>query len=264
MTQTPLEPPRLERAEIGARTLRTDNWRRQPMINGAILLVFVVYATWAILVNENYFVEPYISPFYSPCLVTTCAEGAGWQFVPWVAWLTPSILIIGVPMGFRMTCYYYRKAYYRSIWQSPTACGVKEPHKKYTGETRFPLIIQNVHRYFFWVATLFNIILTWDAIIAFRDHEGNWGHMGLGTLVLLINAVLLWAYSLSCHACRHTFGGRLKHFSKAPVRYWMWTQITRLNAKHMEIAWVSLVWVGLTDLYIRLVASGTITDIRFF
>ena len=141
---------------------------------------------------------------------------------------------------------------------------MREPHAKYTGETRLPLILQNVHRYFFWIAMAFNVILTIDAIIAFRNHQDQWGHMGLGTLVLVVNAALLWLYSLSCHVCRHTVGGRLKHFSKHPVRYWMWTQVSKLNARHMQFAWLSLFWVLLTDLYIRLVASGAITDPRFF
>ena len=110
----------------------------------------------------------------------------------------------------------------------------------------------------------FNVILTADAVIAFRNHSGQWGHMGLGTLILLVNAALLWLYSLSCHACRHITGGRLRNFSKHPVRYWMWTQVSKLNAKHMQYAWISLYWVLLTDLYIRLVASGAISDPRFF
>ena len=167
-------------------------------------------------------------------------------------------------MGFRFTCYYYRKAYYRAFWQSPTACAVREPHKKYTGETRLPLILQNLHRYFFYIALLFNVILSIDAVIAFRNPAGQWGHMGLGTLVLIVNATLLWLYSVSCHACRHVTGGRLKHFSKHPIRYWMWTQVSKLNTTHMQFAWLSLFWVLLTDLYIRLVASGAITDPRFF
>ena len=32
----------------------------------------------------------------------------------------------------------------------------------------------------------------------------------------------------------------------------------------MPIAWVSLFGVALTDLYVRLVANGTIRDLRFF
>src|SRR5713101_6475021 len=191
-------------------------------------------------------------------------EGFRVRLIPWLTWLTPAIIIIGGPMGFRLTCYYYRKAYYRAFWRAPAACAVREPHAKYTGETRLPLILQNLHRYFFWIALAFNVILSADAVIAFRNHAGQWGHMGLGTLVLIVNAALLWMYSLSCHACRHITGGRLRNFSKHPVRYWMWTQVSRLNARHMQYAWVSLFWVLFTDLYIRLVASGAITDPRFF
>jgi hypothetical protein len=88
--------------------------------------------------------------------------------------------------------------------------------------------------------------------------------MGLGSLILVVNAVLLWLYSLSCHSCRNSVGGRINNFSKHPVRYWAWTQVSKLNAYHMQIAWVSLVWVAMADLYIRLLASGTITDLRFF
>jgi hypothetical protein len=57
--------------------------------------------------------------------------------------LSPALIILIFPLGFRMTCYYYRKAYYRSFWMSPPACAVAEPHKTYTGETRAPLILQN-------------------------------------------------------------------------------------------------------------------------
>ncbi|HEY2697889.1 MAG TPA: hypothetical protein VGJ45_20690, partial [Pseudonocardiaceae bacterium] len=93
---------------------------------------------------------------------------------------------------------------------------------------------------------------------------GEWGHMSVGTLVLIANAVLLWVYSLSCHSCRHIMGGKLKHFSKHPLRYKSWQLVSRLNGYHMQLAWASLVWISLTDLYIRLVASGAITDLRFF
>ncbi len=88
--------------------------------------------------------------------------------------------------------------------------------------------------------------------------------MGLGTLVLIVNAALLWVYSLSCHACRHITGGRLKHFSKHPVRYKAWTLVSKLNAKHMEFAWISLGFVCFTDLYIRLVAASVFKDPTFF
>lgn len=263
MTQT-TQASAKTRAQIAEGTLRRDNWRKQPNITFIGLSALVIYLTVAVLWNGDYFWKPYISPLYSPCLADTCAPGSGFSWIPWLSWLTPGIIIIGGPMGFRFTCYYYRKAYYRSFWRSPRACAVREPHGKYSGETRAPLILQNVHRYFFWIAAIFNVILTWDAVLAFQNHQGQWGHMGLGTLILVVNATLLWIYSLSCHACRHITGGRLKHFSKHPLRYKTWTFISRLNTKHMQWAWISLGWVTFTDLYIRLVASGVFADPRFF
>jgi hypothetical protein len=262
MTTTGVGAP--GRARIEARTLRTDRWWVSPLLTGGLLLVIVVYLTWAVLVGNDYFWDPYISPLYSPCLAGNCAPGSGWDWFPSIAPVTPSLIIIIFPMGFRMTCYYYRKAYYRSFWGSPPACGVAEPHKKYSGERRFPLVMQNIHRYFWYAAVVFALILTYDSVIAFRDHNGNWGHAGMGTLVLLINIALIWVYTLSCHSCRHIMGGKLKHFSAHPTRYKYWQLVSKLNGYHMQLAWASLVWITLTDLYIRLVAAGVLTDLRFF
>lgn len=256
-----------ERAQIEARHLRTDRWWASPLVTAIVLIAFVIYATWRAFANSHYYSAPYVSPFYSPCVASNCVSMPGGPdvgiFGPWWG-ISPALLVLIFPLGFRLTCYYYRKAYYRSIWQSPTACAVAEPHKKYTGETRFPLILQNVHRYFFYLGLILNVLLTWDAVIAFRDAKGAWGHMGLGTLVLLANAALLWLYSLSCHSCRHAVGGRLKHFSRHPVRYRFWTLVSKLNTRHMLIAWVSLFGVALTDLYVYLVASNAFTDPSFF
>jgi len=263
VTQTGVFSPR--RAAIAARTLRKDRWWVPSALTVAGLLAFIAYATFRAFENRYYFSEPYLSPFYSPCLAANCVDGAG-EFHPFGGWwkLSPALLILIFPLGFRLTCYYYRKAYYRAFWLSPPACGVAEPHRGYTGETRFPLIFQNSHRFFFYAGLVFNVILTWDAIIAFRNAEGEWGHMGLGTLVLLGNATLLWLYSLSCHSCRHAVGGRINNFSKHPFRYWAWTQVTRLNAQHMVLAWVSLFGVAFADFYVRLLASGVFQDARFF
>ncbi len=252
------------RAQLAARTLRRDRWWLQPLLTVAALLTFIVYSTWRAFENANYYAAPYISPFYSPCITTRCEGSHFPQLFAGPAFVSPALYILIVPLGFRLTCYYYRKAYYRSFWLSPPACAVAEPHATYTGETRFPLVFQNAHRYFFYAGLVFNVILTYDAVLAFRDEREEWFHMGLGTLVLLANAVLLWLYTLSCHSCRHIVGGRLKHFSAHPVRYRAWTLVSRLNARHMQLAWISLVGVALTDLYVRLVATGTITDPRFF
>jgi hypothetical protein len=256
--------PARRRASIAARTLRTDRWWVQPLVTVVVLVLFVAYSSFRAFQNAHYFAEPYISPFYSPCLTTACEGNTFPKLWTGPSWISPAIYILIVPLGFRLTCYYYRKAYYRSFWLSPPACAVAEPHKRYTGETRLPLLGQNVHRYFFYLGLLFNVILTYDAVLAFRDGRGAWGHMGLGTLVLLANAALLWLYSLSCHSCRHIVGGRLNSFSRHPLRYRFWTGVSALNARHMKLAWISLFGVALTDLYVYLLAAGVLADPRFF
>lgn len=237
-----------------------------PTITILVLLSFVVYATWRAFEGAYYYSAPYLSPFYSPCLATSCVPGSSDLGTPFGAWytLSPALIILVFPLGYRMTCYYYRKAYYRSFWGSPPGCAIAEPHRKYTGETRFPLILQNSHRWFFAAGLVFNVCLTWDLIISFRDSQGQWGHMGMGSIVLLVSTALLWFYSMSCHACRHIVGGRLKHFSRHPIRYRAWTIVSRLNSSHSLFAWMSLIAVALADFYVRSIAAGVITDIRFF
>jgi len=241
-----------------------------PLVTVIVLTSFVVYSTWRAFENAYYFAEPLISPLYSPCLSTTCPEGSQFFWTPigdlqiFGMTISPALFILIIPLGFRLTCYYYRKAYFRSFWMSPPACAVSEPHTKYTGETRFPLILNNAHRWFFYLGLLLNIVLTYDAILAFRNAEGAWGHVSIGTLVLVANATFLWLYSISCHSCRHAMGGRLKHFSKHPVRYKAWTIISRLNGTHARFAWISLFGVALCDLYVREVAVGTISNFYFF
>jgi hypothetical protein len=250
-------------------TLRRDRWWVNPTVTVGFLSAFVVYSTWAVFQNGHYYVgaaahRDLISPFYSPCLTASCVPGArGALFITW--WMiSPGILVLGGPLGFRLTCYYYRKAYYRSFWQSPPACGVADGHRRYSGESRLPLILQNVHRYFFFIALAFNTILTIDAIMAFRlPGDGGVG-VSLGTLVLVINAALLWLYTASCHACRHLCGGNVNQFSKHPVRHRVWTILTPLNARHMQLAWASLTFVAIADLYVRLVASGAFHDPKIF
>ncbi len=258
------------RALIQERTLRTDKWWIQPLITVAVFVSFIIYATFRAFEKKYYFAEPLISPFYSPCLSTACVEGSTHFGTPigsitiFGFLISPALFILIFPLGFRLTCYYYRKAYYRSFWMSPPACAVAEPHQKYTGETRAPLILQNAHRWFFYAGLVLNVILTYDAIIAFKNPEGEWGHMSIGTLVLVANATFLWLYSASCHTCRHTIGGRLRHFSKHPYRYKAWTIVSKLNHYHPNFAWVSLIGVAFADFYVRMVASGTITDWYFF
>jgi len=269
------EEPTITPVELGGTrggpdipTLREDRWWIQPVVSATILGAFVIYSTWAAFVNKNYFAGPsmnrnLLSPFYSPCLTESCVPGSHPSFV--ISWwmISPALLILIVPLGFRLTCYYYRRAYYRSFWLSPPNCAVADAHASYSGETRFPLILQNVHRWFFYLGLILNVILTVDAIEAFRQPGLGIG-VTVGTVVLCLNAVLLWSYSLSCHSCRHLCGGQVKRFSEHPIRYRFWKLVSPLNAHHMKFAWASLVFVAFTDFYVRLVASGTITDWKLF
>jgi hypothetical protein len=251
-------------------SLRKDRWWVEPVITVAVLTAFVIYSTWAAFQNKNYYVgeafnRDLISPFYSPCIASSCVPGASNSgfIISVPSWFSPALLILIFPLGFRLTCYYYRKAYYRAFWWSPPACAVADGHASYSGESKFPLIMQNVHRYFFYFGLVLNVILTYDAIRAF-DQPGIGVGVTVGTLVLSLNAFLLWCYSLSCHACRHLCGGSVRSFKSSPIRYKFWKFVTPLNARHMNLAWASLIFVALTDVYVRLVASGAITDYRLF
>jgi hypothetical protein len=254
------------RARIGSPTLRTDRWWLPPAATTIGLLVFLVYAGARSFQQQYFFADQrYLTPFYSPCVSYGCASEPGSShfgmflpdnpLIPYAAVSLPFLLL------FRLTCYYYRRAYYRSIVLSPAACAVPEPRSGYSGETRFPLIMQNAHRYFFYLGVVVSLINTYDAVRAFW-HPTDGFVVGVGNFVLLGNVVLLWGYTLSCHSCRHVMGGRFKHFSKHPVRYWLWTRISALNTRHMLFAWITLGSLILTDLYVMLVARGTITDLR--
>ncbi len=254
------------RASIPARTLRTDRWWQEPLTTFVLLSIWVLYALIRTASQRAYFVEKYdyLSPFSSPCVSQSCDPGArdfGTWFGHFPSFVPLAMLALPFLLGFRLTCYYYRKAYYRAFWQSPPACAVAEPHGKYTGETRFPLIVQNLHRYFFYAAVVISVINTYDLVRAFKGGDGGFG-IGLGTLVMLLNVVMLWTYTASCHSCRHLMGGRLKHFSAHPVRYKAWTYISKINARHMQLAWITLGTLMLTDGYIALVASGAFGDLR--
>ncbi len=253
------------RARVKGKTLRGDRWWVPPLTTFVVFAAFVVYASWRAFEGANYYASPYLSPLYSPCLTSGCVAGSSDFGQPFSWWdLSPALIILIFPLGFRLTCYYYRKAYYRAFWLSPPACVVAEPHGAYTGETRLPLILQNIHRYFWYAAMLVSLILTYDTVISFRNADHEWGHMGLGTLIFLVNIVLIWLYTLGCHSCRHAVGGRLRHFSKHPIRYRAWTAVSKLNAKHAQFAWLSLFSVAFADLYVYLLATGAFDDPRFF
>jgi hypothetical protein len=256
---------RRPRAAIAGRTLRRDRWWLPPVLTVAGLLTWLGYSVSRVFMQDWYWVEEhhYLTPYYSPCTSTGCIPEAAHfgRFIPDHPLIPYAALSLPFLLVFRLTCYYYRKAYYRSFWLSPPACAVPDGHARYTGETRFPLIFQNLHRYAFYIALVITLVNTYDAVLAF-DGEAGVG-VGLGNLVLLANVVMLWAYTLSCHSCRHVTGGRLKHFSKHPLRYRWWTFVSKLNTRHMEFAWITLATLALTDAYVMALSAGWISDLRF-
>jgi hypothetical protein len=266
MRQAPQAPART-RAQIAERTLRTGPWWKAPRVTAALLTIWVACATARVFSSHWYYVARYhyLTPFFSPCVSGECVRGASslGQWFPAVPPVIPYALVsLPFVLGFRLSCYYYyRRAYYRAFWRAPAACAVREPHATYTGETRFPLIMQNLHRYFFHMVILISVLDTYDLAQAFHGPDGNPG-LGAGTLTMGVNVMLLWAYTLGCRSCRHITGGRLKNLSRYPARYWAWTKVSWLNARHMQLAWTTLGTLMLTDLYIMLVASGAISDPR--
>ncbi len=250
------------------RTLRKDAWWAEPLATALVLLGFVIYATFRTFENNFFLTEIHLpeawsrgevghllSPFYSPLFLVD------WRILGFH--VSPALLILPFPLSFRLTCYYYRKAYYRSFFWSPPACAVKGPveRPRYTGEKGFPFVLQNLHRFALYFALIFLVILSLDVIKSMRYVDG-WG-ISVGTFVLLLNVILLSGYTLGCHSFRHLVGGSLNCFSCSAfhqVCYQTFQGVSRLNNRHSFWAWTSLIWVALSDLYVRLVTSQVIPD----
>ncbi len=253
-------------------TQRRDVWWVGPLATALGLGAFGLYATFRAFYNAEYQVghgtstlrdhANLLSPFYSPLIV-----------LPWLpAWISPALLILWAPGGFRLTCYYYRKAYYRAFFLDPPACAVGEARGRgYKGETRL-FLFQNLHRYFLYLALIFLVLLAidvvhstiWPAFTA-RDASAFTFGISVGTLVLAANVVLLSLYTFSCHSLRHLVGGNIDCFSCVAlgnVRLQAWTWASALNKHHMLFAWLSLFSVGFADFYVWMVASGRIADLR--
>jgi hypothetical protein len=244
-------------------TSRRDAWWLSPTVVFLGFTAFIVYSTWAAFQNNYYTFGPYISPFYSPELFGSSSHaifGPKPHWYPGFLPFSPAFFILWIPGLFRLTCYYYRGAYYKSFWADPPSCAVSEPRKKYLGERSFPLVLQNFHRNFLRLSYIVWAFLVYDAIVAF--HFDNGFGIGVGTIVLVVNVVLLAGYIFGCHAFRHLAGGGLDTISEHPVRHKLYECVSCLNRGHMRWAWASLISVGFSDIYIRLCAMGIWHDWR--
>lgn len=266
-----------------AKTLRKDNWWLYPGTVVFGLLCFLIYGTWSAFQGNFYWFDAgvegfggYLAPFYSPLIyIDSTVEGAapmahsilgewpGW----WPSWLptSPSLLILAIPALFRFSCYYYRKAYYRAFTGTPPACAVGSlPRKRksgYRGETGL-MIINNLHRYTMYFAVIFVFVFFYDAFLAFF-RGGEFG-IGVGTILILGNPILLGAYTFGCHSVRHLLGGKRDCYScgaSGSAAHSGGKLITWLNERHEKFAWASLIWIMAADFYVKMVSTGVITDL---
>lgn len=261
-------PIPLVRRRFG-KTMRPDAWWVQPVVVFLVLTAFVFYATWAAFEGAHYTYGPYLSPFYSPELFGSSPHAwFGPQPAWWPAWVvfSPALLILPFPGLFRVTCYYYRGAYYKAIWGDPPACSVGEHRNLYLGEASFPLIMQNIHRYFLYAALFFLLVLAYDVYQAFWFTDPATGQrsfgIGVGTLVLAANVTALASYTLGCHSLRHIVGGYRDRLAGSPIRKRAYDCSSCLNRAHMRWAWVSLISVMFADVYVRFCSMGIWTDLR--
>lgn len=242
-----VEARRLPRRSLPA-VQENPYWWVQPLAVAIGFTLFVIYSSWSVALGiHKYHVEPYLSPYYSPSL-----SFGWWPF-------SAAFLVAWVPLGFRATCYYYRKAYYRAFFLDPPACARGEPslRGRYVGETRFPFIFNNFHRFFLYLSLVVLGFLWWDTINSFHTHRGL--YLGIGSVIMLLNVVLISMYTFSCHALRHLVGGSVDCFScvrGGRARHGLWGLVTRVNPYHGSFAWFSLVSVASVDIYVRLVASN--------
>jgi hypothetical protein len=239
-------------------TARHDRWWIAPTVQGIAFTVMAGYLffsgiVWTPLFGTAYEVDGYLSPLFSPLIAPA--------WLPW--FISPGLLILWIPLGFRATCYYYRKAYYRFYFADPPGCAVGEPstHRRYTLENGFPFILQNFHRYFLYLAFIPLFFLWIDAFASlFPDGRPR---LGLGSAIFFVNVILLSGFSLSCNSLRHLVGGRVDCFSctrRRRAQHSIWQRVSALNRHHMGWAWISFVSVVLTDVYVRLLATGVIVD----
>jgi hypothetical protein len=251
-------------------TSRRDTWWWEPVLVVVVLGGFLVYGTWAAFQNAHFEHGPYLSPFYAPVL---WGDSSHAWFGPKPAWwpaflyFSPALLILPFPGLFRFTCYYYRGAYYKGFWADPPSCSVGEPRgTSYWGEQWWPLLLQNLHRYTAYIAVIFLFLLGYDVWLALWFADPVTGvksfGIGVGTIVLAANVVLLSGYTLGCHSLRHLVGGRVDAVSSSAARLACYNCTSALNRRHQLFAWCSLFMVAFADVYVRLCSMGIWHDVR--
>src|SRR5262245_3722640 len=141
---------------------RQDRWWVEPFITVVAYSLFILYGLLRVFENQYSQWGPYLAPFYSPPV-------AEWLGLDRLLPLSGAFYVAAFPLLFRVSCYYYRKSYYRAFFWDPPACAVRERKRHYRGETVFPFILNNLHRYALYLAILILFFLWYDAIVSFRS-----------------------------------------------------------------------------------------------
>lgn len=245
-------------------TNRKDAWWIPPISLGVSFFLFAVYSLAVTIFDFNAGIHTfgnlvgthYNSPFYGP--------------EPWFSWpafLPFAFFTLWAPFGFRGTCYYMRRVYYRSFFAGPPACAVDGLSKfkgKYKGESKLPWVLNNFHRYFMYLAVILALYHWYEAIhsFVFIGASGNEFGMGIGTILAVLDATTLTLYVSTCHAFRHMMAGRINRQGKisAPIAKFL----DKLNPYHGRFFWLSLTTVWIWDIYVRLMGHGILDVVRLF
>ena len=141
----------------------------------------------------------YVSPFYSPPVGRP-------DWLPW--FITAPMFILWIPLGFRATCYYYRKAYHRAFFTRRRSARVqeKEPRspENYRGERAASSSTTFTGTFCMprsWSSLFSGTTRCSPSSLRGRSRSGG------GSLPWLLNVVLISAYTFSCHSMRHLVGG---------------------------------------------------------
>ena len=125
--------------------------------------------------------------------------------------------------------------------------------------------MENFHRYFLYAGILLLPFFYYDFGVSLFPA----GHLALrlGSLVLLANALMLTAWTFSCHAFRHLIGGNIDCYTcvhAGAARRQIFDVQSWWNSHHEALAWVSLLTIIFADLYLRAYAAGLPVDFTFF
>ncbi len=180
-------------------TARRDRWWLAPVLTGAGLTAFGIYSLVVAAMGSDYLYTGggahYLSPFYSPDLkswglhlpfyVGVLRDLGAARLPAHLLLLPQGVLPLVLPLPARV----------RGRRAEPRAATAARPGSRSSS--------MNVHRYFLYLATVVLGFLWYDAVRAFffRGADGSLQFgVGLGSLVLLANVVLLSLFTFGCNS----------------------------------------------------------------